>query len=146
MSTKWTYSGDPSSSPRDAVRFQIGDTVPGDQIFTDAEIEHLVAQEGSINEASIAAARAAAAKYARVITSAVGDERKDLATRLEQFTKLAKQLELQRGKRVTGIYAGGISKSDKCTNASDTDRDGPAFSSKMHDAPGTLNSNSGEDF
>ena len=34
----WTYSGDPSSSARDAIRFLVGDTDTNDQLVTNEEI------------------------------------------------------------------------------------------------------------
>jgi hypothetical protein len=40
----WSYSGDPSTSDRDQVRFYIGDTLEERQLLTDEEIEHLLAQ------------------------------------------------------------------------------------------------------
>lgn len=39
----WTYSGDPSSSARDEVRFLIGDTDKARQLLSDAEIAWAVA-------------------------------------------------------------------------------------------------------
>lgn len=138
MSSKFTYSGDPSSSSRDAVRFALGDTNPNEPIFFDAEIDYLLAEQGSINEAAISGAQAAAAKFARHVTSAPQDERKDLATRVEHYEKLAAQLRTKRHKRPTGIYAGGISHADKDANAADCDRNQGAFKSHMHDNPFTV--------
>lgn len=137
MSTKWSYSGDPSSSQRDAVRFRVGDTDPNEPIFTDAELDHLVLAEGSTNEASIAAAKAAVAKYARqVATSDTEDKktkRRDFQQRLEHFQALVKELVAQRSKRTVGIFAGGLSISQKQAVECDTDRVAPAFKRTTHD-------------
>ena len=41
----WTYSGEPGSSPKDAVRFEIQDTDEEAQLLQDGEIEYAIAQE-----------------------------------------------------------------------------------------------------
>lgn len=146
MTSKFTYSGNPASSSRDAVRFALGDTNSNEPIFTDSEIDWLLVEQGSINEAALAGAQAAVAKYARHVTSAPQDERKDLATRLEHFESLVKQLSAKRSKRVTGIYAGGISLCDKARRDADTDRNKGKFSDTMHENPNaTISPLTGED-
>ena len=40
----WTYSGNPSSTERDAVRFLVGDTDTNDQLLSNEEIDYLVTQ------------------------------------------------------------------------------------------------------
>lgn len=146
MSTKWSYSGDPSSSPRDAARFTIGDTVAGEPIFTDAEIDYAVTREGSINEASIALAKAAVAKYARLVSTSDDKQRREFNQKLEHFQALVKELAAQRTKRVTGIFAGGLSLSGKRAVETDTDRVPSTFTKNMHDGPLDLtpDSNDGE--
>lgn len=139
MSTKWTYSGDPSSSSRDAVRFKIGDTTPTDMLFTDAEVEYAVSTEGSVNEASLCLARAGLAKFVRAYEAYDRDGDKILSKKLQQridnFKSLIEQLSLARGKRVTGIYAGGLTNSDKRTQEEDTNRVAPNFTRDMHNNP-----------
>jgi hypothetical protein len=49
----WNYSGNPSSSPKDATRFLIGDTDSCDQLLQDGEIEYFL---GMYNNAPINAA------------------------------------------------------------------------------------------
>ncbi len=39
----WTYSGDPSSSDKDEVRFLVGDTDTSDQLVSDEEINYALA-------------------------------------------------------------------------------------------------------
>ena len=43
----WTYSGDPASTPRDKVRFLVGDTDTDNQLINDAEIAFLIAEWGT---------------------------------------------------------------------------------------------------
>lgn len=135
MSTKWSYSGDPSASQKDAVRFRIGDTESKDPLLTDAEIDYLVATEGSTNEASIAGARAVLAKLTREVSTTEGKASKELQQRVEHYQNLVTQLIGQRGKRVTGIFAGGMTISGKASVTSDSDRVKPAFTRDMHESP-----------
>lgn len=73
----WTYSGDPSTSPRDQVRFLLGDTKGQQPVsLSDAEIDWLLTQNGS--NAYLAGANAAqqmAGGYAFLTTKArtIGD-------------------------------------------------------------------------
>lgn len=71
----WTYSGDPSDSDVDAVRFLVGDTDTTDQLLTNEEIQYLVDEQGSAHTAAAAAANAIAAKFSRKAdeSKSVGD-------------------------------------------------------------------------
>lgn len=127
MSTQWSYSGDPTTSKRDAVRFKIGDVVPSDALLTDAEIDFCVESEGSINEAAIAAAKALVAKFARQVAVSEDKVSKALQQRVEHFRQLVVSLTANRHKRTLGIYAGGISQ---------VERQKSAFTRDMHESPG----------
>lgn len=61
----WTYSGNPASSDRDAVRFTVGDTDTTDQLITNEEIAYLLTIHNGVGMASVGAARAIAAKFSR---------------------------------------------------------------------------------
>lgn len=61
----WTYSGNPASSDRDAVRFLVGDTDTTDQLITDEEIAYLLSVYSEAPNAAVGAARSIAAKFAR---------------------------------------------------------------------------------
>ena len=52
-----SYSGDPSSSPRDEVRFLIGDTTPDDPLLSDPELDALLLLHPSPLSAASEAAR-----------------------------------------------------------------------------------------
>lgn len=132
----WTYSGDPSSTDRDAVRFLIGDTDNTSQLITDEEISYMLAQEGSSSSAAARICRSLAAKYARYTDQSVGDLSISYSQRYKQFSELAAQLESAAGSRVGIPYAGGISQSDKDSRESDTDRLLPSSRVGVHDYPG----------
>lgn len=62
----WSYSGDPSTSPKDEVRFLIGDTSEDDPLLQDEEIAYLLDQcGGSALAAAVAACEGIVAKLSR---------------------------------------------------------------------------------
>ncbi len=72
----FTYSGDPSSSRADAVRFILADTAEDSAAFTDEEVAWLVGQWPDEYAAAIAGAAMLEARYAREadsVTRTVGD-------------------------------------------------------------------------
>ena len=71
----WTYSGDPSSNDRDAVRFLVADTDVTDPLIEDEEITYLLTLYLVPPFAAVAAARAIAAKFSREADQArkIGD-------------------------------------------------------------------------
>ena len=123
----WNYSGDPSSSDLDAVRFLVGDTNSADQQLSDEEINYLLAQYGSPGAASAAAVRTLIAKYARLVDKTVGDLSISYSQRLTAYQALLAQLEEQQAVRTAGLVVGGISKARKATVQADADRVAPAF-------------------
>lgn len=71
----FSYSGDPMSSPKDQVRFLIGDTEADDMILTDAEIEWCIHNRGHSSNYYLAASDAAdlaGHKYSRIINRQTG--------------------------------------------------------------------------
>jgi hypothetical protein len=73
----WTYSGDPSTSPRNYVRFLINDTISTDALFSDEEINYVLAEwSGDEYEAARELAEILIARFARLADSSsksVGD-------------------------------------------------------------------------
>lgn len=135
----WTYSGDPSSSLRDAVRFLIRDTDEANAKVSDEEIAWLLTQNNDdVYSAAIYAADNVATYFSNQIrTKTVGALSITYAATATEYRLLAKDLRLRRIRFGAFIpYSGGISKSDKETNESDTDWSKPAFSRGMHDYPG----------
>lgn len=136
----WTYSGDPSATNRDAVRFLIGDTDNTSQLVTDEEIAYMLTQEGSTSSAAARVCRSLAAKYARFMDQSVGDLNISYSQRFKQFSEMASKLESDASSRVGIPYAGGISQSDKDSRESDTDRVLPASKVGVHDYYNVLKS------
>ena len=72
----FTYSGDPSTSMRDAVRFLLNDTDSTDVLLTDAEISYLIAEWVNVYAICRAGAETLASKFIRLAESSskgVGD-------------------------------------------------------------------------
>lgn len=126
----WSYSGDPSSSSVDSVRFLIGDTDSTDEQLQNEEISWLLSENSnSVYDASIEAARALSAKYARLaVTKTVGDLKIEYQDRSKRYADLVAILEMQKDSRSVPIpYAGGISVTDKDTKEDQIDRVEPRF-------------------
>jgi len=127
----WSYSGDPSSSDRDAVRFAIGDTDTNDQQLTDEEIDYLLGLYPTVNECAIACVDSLIAKYARLVSQSVGAISISYGERLSNYKTLLGRLSRKRGRLIP--FAGGTTISGKDTADEDTDRDPPKFKVGMFD-------------
>lgn len=100
----FSYSGDPATSKKDAIRFLIGDTDDDDMILTDAEIEWIVADRGDTNNLYLTAADAAdlaGIKYSRVINRQTGTLNLSLGA-TNPFAERAKELRRLVGERKVG--------------------------------------------
>lgn len=132
----WSYSGDPSTSDLDAVRFWIGDTDQADQLVQDEEIDFLLGRYSDPLAAAAHAAEALAAKFARLVDKTLGDYSVKLSQKVEHYRQLAKSLDdMAKGKlKLVSPYAGGISISDKMAQERDRDRVKPRFRRGMMDS------------
>ena len=135
----FTYSGDPSASNRDDLRFTIGDTLSSDVLLTDAELDSILASNTSVKGAAVVAVRRIIAIAARQVTKSVGDLRLNLSDRVKQYKILLKELQYSLSLSTAGPIAGGISKSRKETVKEDSDRVIPDFQKGQFDIPGAGN-------
>ena len=133
----WSYSGDPSSSPRDQVRFLIGDTDETDPQLQDAEVDHLLASGAGALAAAVAACAALSAKYSRMVSKSTGRLSVQASDRAKAYRELAKDLRRQRRGAGLAIFAGGLSISEKESLRQDTDAVQPAFTVRDDDYPAT---------
>lgn len=108
----WSYSGDPSTSPKDGVRFLVGDTIQTDPQLQDSEILFLVSNYTNIWKSAAYAARSIASKYARQISKGVGDLRLEYQQRQTAYTEMYRDYLKQATARTSMPFAGGISKAD----------------------------------
>lgn len=89
----WSYSGNPTASDKDKIRFLIGDTDQTDQLLQDEEITYLLSETTNVLLAASRAARAIAAKFSRQADKAVGDLRVSLSQKAQAYMALAADLE-----------------------------------------------------
>jgi hypothetical protein len=137
----YTYSGNPASSSRDAVRYLLNDTSTGSMEMNDAEIEWLVAEKTNVYRAAAQGARQLAAQANNSVASkTVGSLTLTYSERAQKWMDLAATLETAANKGLGGAirpYSGGISKTDKEQVASSDDFDKPWFYRDMWDNPGS---------
>lgn len=131
----WTYSGDPTVSIKDEVRFLVGDTDESDPQLQDAEIAYAVTTYGSAFRAAIYCCRALMGKYGRLVSKSVGDLRISYSDRFTHYKEMAAQLAADAFGSDAQVYAGGQTVTDKQTVESNTDRLVPAFRIGIMDNP-----------
>lgn len=134
----WTYSGDPGSSDRDAVRFEIPDTDPGTALMQDAEIDWALAQEGGVLLAAARCCEALARKFAtRPDTSFTSGEdtvRRTYSAMAKEFAARATELRT-RAQSASAPWFGGSSHARKQGLAEEPDRVQPTFRRDQFDSP-----------
>lgn len=137
----WTYSGDPSVSDRDQVRFAIQDTVEATPLFNDPEIDFMLTQYPNWALAAGALCRQLGAKFsAQVTNKRVGDLSISYRDRAAFYLDLAEQLTAQGETMGVTIYAGGTSKADMAAVDANPDKAFQPFALKQFDIPGSADS------
>ena len=131
----WSYSHNPASSDRDAVRFYVGDINKDDKLLDDNEIDFVLAQEGTALQAAITCLQNLIVLYSRYVDSS-GDKRtRAYSQRVESFRTSLDSLLERQAMGALNVFAGGISKSQKEAQCADTDRVPPVFTKQMFDNP-----------
>lgn len=99
----WTYTGNPGSSPRDEVRFLLGDTSEADPLLQDEEIDYLLGEHGgSAIAAAVAACEAVVAKLSREADLSSGATSISASQRRAHYASLLTQLQ-RRATRTPNI-------------------------------------------
>ena len=130
---QWSYSGNPTSSTKDEVRFLVGDTNPKDKQLDDCEIEYLVAQEGTAIDAAICACIGLIALYSRDFDGQFGNTTS--AQIAANYKELLAELRIKRDRKPYKMFAGGLTKTDKLTQSQNTGRVRPEFTKTMFNNP-----------
>jgi hypothetical protein len=139
----WTYSGDPSATSRDAIRYLARDHDETDPKISDEEIAWELSEQPNIYLAAANVAEIIGGNFAsKAKTKTVGSLSITYEARSADYKSLAASLRLRaRSGAASGgspiPYAGGISITDKEATESDSDWAKPAFSVGMHDYPGS---------
>lgn len=136
-----TYTGAPADRPIDAVRLYLGDTA-APFALTDEEITwFLVTAEDDTLAAALLGAGAMAARFSKLVDASVGDVRKSYSQQYKHFAEVVARLTTDAGTAAAGApipWAGGISQSERESNAGDADLVPAYFHEGMDDRPGTV--------
>lgn len=128
----WTYSGDPNKSAKDQTRFLLGDTDKSDPLLSDAEIVWALSVYQNVPQnAAIRLCESIIAKFSRLTSEAVGQVRIEFQQKVENYRAMLRDLRSRLAMEDAAPYAGGISVSDKQSNAANTDRVRPDFTKHM---------------
>jgi len=128
----WTYGGNPNASPKDAVRFYVGDTDETDPLLLDGEIEYLLSiYNNAVINASVQACEMIMAKFSRMVNESVGQVRIDFTDRIKNMDHMKSALIQRLATTNATPYCGGISKTDVMQNNQNADRVCPDFTKQM---------------
>ncbi len=132
----WTYDPEDLSSDLNRVRLMVGDTDADERQLSDEEVEYMLDTHSSVGVAAVHAARAIMARYARLVTKAVGDLRIAYSDRHGHYRELVDYLEtLATADDPYQIYVGGQSFDEDRADLRDTDLPQGQFAVGMHDFP-----------
>jgi hypothetical protein len=123
----WTYTNSPATVPRDEVRFLTGDVLSTDQLVSDEEIAYALGITPNARMAAASIARAIASRFSRQADKQVGDLQISYSQRAAAYLKLAEELKTDAVLVSAAVYCGGISKTDKLTDETNSDRVKPSF-------------------
>ena len=130
----WTYSGDPTTSNKDAIRFLIGDVDSQDQQLMDGEINYTFILRGTVYGAAAQCCRHLSSRYSRRADSVQADLRTLYSSIAKAYATRAKEYENREAIGGGAIaYAGGISQGDKTRQEASSDRVTPQFNLGMTD-------------
>ena len=90
---RFTYSGDPSSSSRDAVRFLLGDTDSKRRLLDDREIDYALTEQGGTTQATVFLAQALANRFSGLADIKVGPVSKSYSKVAEMYRKIVDDLK-----------------------------------------------------
>lgn len=129
----WTYSGDPSDSTRDAVRFLIGDTDTTDQLISNEEIDYMLTEHGTVSRAASESARSIAAKFARLMNRSIGGLSADFSQKYQHYMELAESLISNDEAYPVSPFISGFKRDEKESRENDTDRETTFGRKGIHD-------------
>lgn len=144
----YTYSGDPTTSDKDAVRYKLTDTGPypaGSSTdptgweFANQEIDYELSKGSSVTRTASRMARVLALRYMKQpMTKKVGDLTitNSLYLKGEMYLKIADDLDKEAGRYDVGagsLYAGGVSLPQKQSNVANPSLTKPDFRKDLFD-------------
>jgi hypothetical protein len=102
----WSYSGDPTSSLKDQVRFYIGDTDTNNQLLSDEEICSITSTYFNPFWAAGVAANTLAARFAPTTEEKVGAWGGAYQQRYDHFLQLSKDMKEMAIRQATPYFGG----------------------------------------
>lgn len=130
----WSYSGNPASSDKDAVRFHVGDTNPSDPLVSDEEIAFALTQEPNVDLAAAYICEAIAAQLSRSVNRRVGDVSVNGSDLAKAYQNKANDLRSRANASALPSF-GGRSISEKRNLDRDTNAVQPKFKIGQDDHP-----------
>ncbi len=88
----WSYSGNPSSSPKDEVRYLLQDTDTDNQLMSDEELAYLIARWGSPYMAAYYAALTLSMRYAAQVDTSVDRVSESASQRSAAYRAIAEAM------------------------------------------------------
>jgi len=129
---RYSYAGDPSATPSDAVRFLVGDTNPNRPLLDDREVAWAIAENPNQNIAAAVLAEHLFGKFAAQADISVGPVSKSYSKVAELFKKKADQLRSEACKfAIASFPATKIASKDALDDDQTLTR--PAFSVGLGD-------------
>lgn len=122
----FTYTYQPSTVNRDAVRLALGDTDSSDPLLYDGEIDYCLSQGGAVAAAAVAGCELILRKLARRVNVSADGVSKSLSDQYAHYQGELVRLKAKIGRSVAP-FAGGLSVADKQAREGDSDRVEPSF-------------------
>jgi hypothetical protein len=145
----FTYSGDPSLSDKDAVRFEIADTIPSAPLLQDAEVEWAILSEagqpagtpttlpaGDIYRSAARCMETLSRLFAAQADTQIGQLKTAYSAQAKAYAQRAGELRA-KAQGLNAPYAGGVSRSDDQRWRQNIDLVRPAFTRDEFDSPYT---------
>jgi hypothetical protein len=140
----WSYSGDPQSSVRDAVRFEVQDTNPKSHLLENEEIEYAIAEEAPSLTPTTAEVLSAAARCMEALArlfrmqadTEVGSLKTDYVKQAAGYDEQAVKLRV-KAQGLQSPWAGGLSESQREQWRSEPNLIQPAFRMELFGNPYT---------
>ena len=137
----FSYNDADLSTDLNKVRRLINDVNSSSPFFTDEEVGFFIESDSNVFGAASIASRALASKFASGVNKTVGKLKIDLSDKFKHYDALANQLAgMALDKGSPQLFAGALTKTQKETQESNTDRVEPAFFRDMFDFVGRVSS------
>lgn len=135
----FSYSFDPSSSPKDEVRFILQDTDKNDPLFQDGEILYFLNQYNqSVLLSAIRAVEVLATRFARLADESVGQIHISYSQKYKQYLEMKKELRDRLSTEDTSFFCGSIDRADKQLNQRNRALVQPKFRKNQFEEEGLL--------